>query len=236
MSIMGNVAGLGALQADWAQTDERRADFIRNKPDFSGLEGTLEELEAVAEGALPKGGGQMTGAIAMGGNRVTGLGLPLADGDAATKGYVKGYIDGMRLTGTVTLYASEWTGSGPFTQSVAMGGITAEDCPHYGVVYSGTNGEKIGQREAFSCIDDLETGEGILTFICFDSEPDTDIMVQIECLLHSSAAGEQVMAVLTMEEGSSAPVQAFVDGRNYDVSNAVLNGTPTEKTFDFTVL
>ena len=30
MSIMGNVAGLGAVQPDWAQTDEKRADFIRN--------------------------------------------------------------------------------------------------------------------------------------------------------------------------------------------------------------
>ena len=34
MSIIGNVAGLGAVQPDWAQNDEKKADYIRNKPDL----------------------------------------------------------------------------------------------------------------------------------------------------------------------------------------------------------
>lgn len=185
---------------------------------------------------LPKSGGKMTGAIAMGGNRVTGLGLPLADGDAATMGYVKGYISGMRLYGTVVLVASDWVGSGPFTQEVVLDGVTEEDCPHYGVVYSGTNDEKISQREAFSCIDDMETGSGVLSFTCFDRKPSVDITVQVECILKNGAAGDYAMAVLTMEEGEGYPVQAMIDGTNYNVRNAVLNGTPTEKTYDFTVL
>lgn len=185
---------------------------------------------------LPKTGGQMTGSINMGGNRVTGLGLPTADGDAATKGYVEGYIGGMRLSGTVILAASAWVGSGPFTQEVALDGVTEEDCPHYGVVYSGTNDEKISQREAFSRIDDMETGSGVLSFTCFDSKPSVDITVQVQCLRNSSAIGDQAMAVLTMEEGDGYPVQALIDGTNYNVRNAVLNGTPTENTYDFTVL
>ena len=39
-------------------------------------------------GLLPLRGGTMTGAIAMGGNKITGLGDPAADGDAAPKKYV----------------------------------------------------------------------------------------------------------------------------------------------------
>ena len=37
---------------------------------------------------LPLAGGTMTGAIAMGSNKITGLGTPTADTDAATKGYI----------------------------------------------------------------------------------------------------------------------------------------------------
>ena len=73
MSIMGNVAGLGAVQPDWAQTDEKRADFIRNKPDMAGMAQDLAQLEDLAAGALPKSGGKMTGAVNMSGKRLYGL-------------------------------------------------------------------------------------------------------------------------------------------------------------------
>lgn len=87
MSILGNVAGLGAIQSDWAQTDEKRADFIRNKPDFEELSGSLEDLRVLAEAALPKSGGTMEGSINMNGHKLSGLNMPVEDDEAATKGY-----------------------------------------------------------------------------------------------------------------------------------------------------
>jgi hypothetical protein len=44
--------------------------------------------QTTANAALPKAGGTMSGAIAMGNSKITGLGTPTADADAATKLYV----------------------------------------------------------------------------------------------------------------------------------------------------
>ena len=255
MSIVGNTIGTTTPRPDWAQTDPKKADYIKNKPDLSGIERaqrtaddaataagnaataansaataaskaqtTADAAKNTADAALLKRGGTMTGPLV--------VLWPTETGHAVNKGYV----DGLHFYGEVELLASDWVGSGPFTQEVVLDGVTEEDYPHYGVVYGGTNDQKILQREAFSCIDDMEAGNGVLSFTCFDSKPSVDITVQIQCLRKNSDIGDQAVAVLSMEEGDGYPVQALIDGTNYNVRNAVLNGTPTEKTYDFTVL
>ena len=170
MSIMGNVVGLGAVQPDWAQTDETRADYIRNKPDIPDMETPLEELRALAEAALPKTGGTMTGAINMGSKRITNLGAPSSNADAANKAYV----DGKRLSGTVTLTAAGWSGG---AQEVSVSNILATDMPHWGIVY-GTNTE--AEKEAFALVDVLETSAGKFTFRCFGDVPKVALTIQWE--------------------------------------------------------
>ena len=172
MSIMGNVAGLGAVQPDWAQTDEKMADFIRNKPDIVGIERNVEA-------ALPKAGGTMTGDIAMGGSRVTGLGAPVADGDAATKAYVDSAVV-KPFYRKVLLPAASWTGSGPYMQQIWSEGIREEDRPHWGILYSGDLAQRQEQKEAFALVDDLNTLDGKGVFTCFAEKPETDIAVQLE--------------------------------------------------------
>lgn len=177
MSIMGAAAGLPGPGADWAQTDESRADFIRNKPDVEAVKTLAQEGKTLAGRALPKAGGAMTGPIAMGGNKVTGLGEPEDAGDGASKGYV----DGKHLLVTVALPAAGWSGdAAPFTQTVAVEGILETDTPHYGVVYSGTAEEKGLQKEGFALVDDLDTGAGDVTFTCFEEAPEVDLTIQLE--------------------------------------------------------
>lgn len=134
---------------------------------------TREAIEKVADASLKKSGGSMTGAIAMGGNKVTDLGTPTDDGDAANKAYV----DGKHLSGTVSLAASGWTGSGPWEQTVSVSGILATDSPHYGIVY----GEDVAaEKEAFALVDELETDAGSFTFRCYEEAPGADMTIQWE--------------------------------------------------------
>lgn len=55
---------------------------------LNGKAGNIITLGAADVNALPTAGGTMTGAIAMGTNKITGLGSPEADTDAATKKYI----------------------------------------------------------------------------------------------------------------------------------------------------
>ena len=80
----------------------------------------------------------------------------------------------------VTLLASGWTGSGPYTQAFRQEGILETDTPHYGVIYSEDNETRVSQRDAFAAVDDLVTGSGTITFVCFDSKPDIDLPIHME--------------------------------------------------------
>ena len=59
--------------------------------------------QQVADAALLKAGGTMTGNIAMGGNKVTGLPTPTDAGDAVNKGYVDAKTSYWTLIDSVTL-------------------------------------------------------------------------------------------------------------------------------------
>ena len=127
--------------------------------------------------SLPRAGGTMTGNINLGGNALTNVKAPAAATDAATKGYV----DGKRRTFTATL-GTAWTGSGPYTQTVAVSGILASDTPHIMPVYSTDNATAIAQKEAWNCVSKAEAAEGGIKFTCFEDKPLAEIPIQIEVM------------------------------------------------------
>lgn len=133
------------------------------------------ELDDALALRLALAGGTMGGDIAMGGHGITGLKTPAASADAATKGYV----DGRRKTFTATI-GTGWTGSGPYTQTVAVSGILASDMPHVVPVYSSDTATAIAQKEAWGCVSKGEAAAGGIKFTCFDSKPGTSVPIQIE--------------------------------------------------------
>lgn len=177
--ILGSSVSTAAMRSDYAQTDPNKADFILNKPDaaITKAQATADTAKKTAEAALPKGGGEMTGSLDMGANSITNLADPTQDGDGVNKGYLVRYADSRILQATVQLTAAGWSAAAPYTQTVALSGILATDQPHYGVVYSG-NWE--AEKEAFSCVDDLDTAENALTFTCYEEKPQTNLTIQLE--------------------------------------------------------
>ena len=80
--------GNGGVTAAVAETDYGTYSKPSTGIPKSDLAQAVQDSLDAADDALPVAGGTMSGNIAMGGNKVTGLGDPSADADAATKKYV----------------------------------------------------------------------------------------------------------------------------------------------------
>lgn len=100
---------------------------------------------------------------------------PVVNADAT------GYIlknDHDTITATLD---TEWDGlSAPYTQTIPIVGILATDTPHVTPVYSDDIDTALAQKAAWELISDAETGDGTITFICFEGIPETAVPIQIE--------------------------------------------------------
>ena len=171
MIIRGNTVGSTSLPGDYAQTDPTRADYLKNKPDgaIAEAQNTANAASKTAAAALARTGGNMTG-------HMTVL-TPTGEANPATKKYVDDTVANTHMTATVTLTASGWSSTAPYTQKVNLSGILATDHPHFGVIYSG-NWE--AEKEAFAMVDDLDTAAGSLTFTCYEEKPGVNLTIQLE--------------------------------------------------------
>jgi hypothetical protein len=70
------------------------------------LSGVTSAVQTQLNAKLNKAGDSMTGDLVMGGNKITSLGAPTADGDAANKGYVDSAINGLAWKNPVRAIAT----------------------------------------------------------------------------------------------------------------------------------
>lgn len=77
--------------------------------------------------------------------------------------------------------ASGWSlNGGVYTQTLLAAGISGNDHPIFGVVYTGTAEEKKAQKEAFALVDDLDSGEDSIVLTCFEEAPKMDLTIMLE--------------------------------------------------------
>ena len=112
--------------------------------------------------------GAVSNATTVNGKPLTGnISLTAGDVGAATKAVY-----------TATLSTS-WSGSGPYTQTVNISGITSDMVPVVDVVLSSTSSTAKNQLAAWACVGKIVTNNGSITATCYDEKPATSIPIQL---------------------------------------------------------
>lgn len=140
------------------------------------------ELEAENVGALPSVGGLMTGDIVMNGNKVTGLGTPSGNADAANKGYVDTAFNNARtILETTTLTVAGWTGStAPYTQQITISALTGETLEMVYPRYGSDMNANLALKEACGMVSFASRDDTRITFTCLEDKPTVDIPIAVE--------------------------------------------------------
>lgn len=133
---------------------------------------TADSGKKIAEAALARTGGAMTG-------HMTVL-TPEENNHPATKKFVEDTVIKTHMTATVTLLASGWSASAPYTQAVSVSGLLVTDNSHVFPVYSDTLATAEIQAESWAMVSTATTSSGKLTFKCFADKPSADLTLIVE--------------------------------------------------------
>ena len=87
-----------------------------------------------------------------------------------------------KIDKTCTFTTDGWNDTVPYTQTVAVEGITESLNPRIDIIVS--NNVVTGKKEeiAFSYVTKVTTGDGILTAYCYETKPDVDLNIMIEVI------------------------------------------------------
>ena len=93
----------------------------------------------------------------------------------------KDYVDSRATTAvSVTIPASGWAGSGPYTQTVTVAALTdGRRCMVY-PAYGDDADANIAMREACGCVSYSKREGQNITFTCLEDKPAVDIAVVVE--------------------------------------------------------
>ena len=146
----------------YAGVDGREVTVCGVKADESGN----VILNASDVSAVPTAGGSMTGNLT--------VPAPSSAGHAVNKEYV----DTTEVS--ATLPAAGWVGSGPYTQTVTVAGLTdGKRCMVY-PAYGDDTAANLAMKEACGCLSYSKREGQNITFTCLEDKPEVDIAVIVE--------------------------------------------------------
>lgn len=146
----------------YAGADGREVTVCGVKADESGN----VILNASDVSAVPTAGGTMTGNLS--------VPAPSSAGHAVNKEYVD------TTAATATLTAGGWVGSGPYTQTIAVQGLTdGRRCMVY-PSYGDDAAANLSMREACGCISYARRSGNSVVFTCLEDKPAVDVSIIAE--------------------------------------------------------
>lgn len=92
-------------------------------------------------------------------------------------------IAGLKAQRIIKVPAQNWSQSIPYSQKIAVAGITSKDSPAIGGPWMGDlpSAEIAKNRKkAFGYVDRAESGEGTITLYCYGSRPAVDFAIMIK--------------------------------------------------------
>ena len=173
---MATIAAL-RFTKDW--TDP--SDFPTTEPDEAQARADMQFLfneirNYINEKLLPAMPSDVTQAdLNMRGFRVTEVGTPTAEADAANKAYVDEKVTSARSTATIT---TSWSGtSAPYTQRLNISGVTADSIVEVALRSTAT----AAQAAAYAALQlqDGGQGSGYITLRCFGTKNTTSIPINV---------------------------------------------------------
>ena len=87
-----------------------------------------------------------------------------------------------KIDKTCTFLATDWSNTVPYTQTVAVEGITESLNPRIDTIISDNVVAGKKKEIAFSYVTKVTTGDGILTAYCYETKPDVDLNIMIEVI------------------------------------------------------
>lgn len=171
MIIRGNTVATNMLRSDFSEADSSKSSYILNKPDVVKAQNTADaaakaakNAQNTADAALPKTGGVVTGPLS--------VPKPTDNSHAVTKEYCD------TVSVELTLSASSWSSSAPYTQSLTVSALTegrkARAYPRW------PEEPNLELKEEASKISAASYEAGSVKFSCWEEKPKIDIPVLLE--------------------------------------------------------
>lgn len=80
----------------------------------------------------------------------------------------------------ITVSADNWTDTTPYSQTIAVEGLTVEDEPNIYLIKSIEPETRKTEQEAFNKISDARTAENSITIYCDEEKPDITFNLALE--------------------------------------------------------
>lgn len=96
--------------------------------------------------------------------------------------HVNEQVDAIKTVKMVSLTASGWSSSAPYTQSRNVSGVESSDTPIIALYISGSPSAATvkAQKKAFGYLDRAVTSNGSITFYCYEKKPTVDFSVSVK--------------------------------------------------------